>query len=260
MAVGAGAINTFKVADSGREIALFHVGDGRMSPVNIISVLFDRPAIASARVDTAVEAVLIPSSIVRAWVATIDPIRIALMETMATGLAELMSLVEVVAFQTIDNRLTDLLVRRFAERCVIFATHEKIAAELGTTREVVSRLLKRYERAGTIRIARSRLELIDTSILHRLAFSLENVGRHSASHGRRAWRGGQQDTCALGVSRAPRVGQSESGPACVPAVTDVHGPRRLRCDAKYFSAAPAARRPYDCEARVQIDNGKAGVK
>ena len=186
VAVGAGAINTFKVADSGREIALVHVGDGRMSPVNIISVLFDRPAIASARVDTAAEAVLIPSSIVRAWVATIDPIRIALMETMATGLAELMSLVEVVAFQTIDSRLTDLLLRRFAERCVISATHEKIAAELGTTREVVSRLLKRYERAGTIRISRSRLELIDASILHRLAFSLENVGRHSPSHGRPA--------------------------------------------------------------------------
>jgi CRP/FNR family transcriptional regulator, anaerobic regulatory protein len=186
VAVGAGAINTFMVADSGREIALFHVGDGRMSPVNIISVLFDRPAVASARVDTAVEAALIPSSIVRAWVATIDPIRIALMETMATGLAELMSLVEVVAFQTIDSRLTDLLLRRFAERRVISATHEKIAAELGTTREVVSRLLKRYERAGTIRISRSRLELIDASILHRLAFSLENVGRHSPSHGRRA--------------------------------------------------------------------------
>ncbi len=184
--VGTGAINTFMVAGSGREIALLHVGDGRMSPVNIISVLFGRPAVASARVDTAVEAVLIPSSIARAWVATIDPIRIALMETMATGLAELMSLVEGVAFQTIDSRLTDLLLRHFAARRTIFATHEKIAAELGTAREVVSRLLKRYERAGAIRIARSRLELVDASILHRPPFWLENVDCHSPSHGRRA--------------------------------------------------------------------------
>jgi CRP/FNR family transcriptional regulator, anaerobic regulatory protein len=186
VAVGAGAINTFKVADSGREIALFHVGDGRMSPVNIISVLFDRPAVASARVDTAVEAALIPSSVVRAWVATIDPIRIALMETMATGVAELMTLVEVVAFQTIDSRLTDLLLRHFAAQRVIFATHEKIAADLGTTREVVSRLLKRYERAGAIRIARSRLELVDASILDRPPFSPDNVDRQSPRQGRRA--------------------------------------------------------------------------
>jgi CRP/FNR family transcriptional regulator len=184
--VGAGAINTFKTAHSGREITLFHVGDGRMSPVNIVSILFDRAAVASARVDTAVEAALIPSSIVRAWVATIDPIRIALMEAMATGLAELMSLVEGVAFQTLDSRLTDLLLRQFAARRAIFATHEKIAAELGTTREVVSRLLKRYERAGAIRIARNRLELVDASILHRPAFSLENVDRRSPGHGQRA--------------------------------------------------------------------------
>jgi CRP/FNR family transcriptional regulator, anaerobic regulatory protein len=187
VAVGAGAINTFRLADRGREIALFHVGEGRMSPANIMSVLVDRPSVASARVDTAAEIVLIPSSIVRAWVATIDPIRISLMETLATGLAELMNLVEVVAFQTIDSRLSDLLLRHFAERRVISTTHEKIAAELGTTREVVSRLLKRYEGAGAIRIARSRLELIDGSILHRPAFSLETVDRRSPSHVRRAW-------------------------------------------------------------------------
>jgi CRP/FNR family transcriptional regulator len=186
VAVGTGAINTFKVADGGREIALFHVGDGRMSPANITSVLFDRPAAASARVDAPVEAALIPASIVRAWVATIDPIRIALTETLATGLAELMSLVEVVAFQTIDSRLSDLLLRHFAERPVMLATHEKIAADLGTSREVVSRLLKRYERAGAIRIARSRLELIDAAILHRPASALENVGRYSPSHDQRA--------------------------------------------------------------------------
>lgn len=186
VAVGAGAINSFKVADSGREIALFHVGEGRMSPVNIMSVVFDKPAVASARVDTATEAVLIPSPIVRAWIVTIEPIRIALMETMAAGLAELMNLVEAVAFQTIDSRLIDLLLRHFAERHMISATHEKIAAELGTTREVVSRLLKRYERAGAIRIARSRLELVDASILNRPPFSLDNVDRQSPRQGRRA--------------------------------------------------------------------------
>jgi CRP/FNR family transcriptional regulator len=164
VAVGTGAINTCKVTDSGREIVLFHVGDGRMSPVNIMSVLFDRPAVAGGQVDTTVEAALIPSSVVRAWAATIDSIRLALTETMAAGLAELTSLVEAIAFQTIDSRLTDFLLRHFAERRAIVATHEKIAAELGTTREVVSRLLKRYERAGAIRIARSRLELIDASL------------------------------------------------------------------------------------------------
>ena len=72
------------------------------------------------------------------------------METMATGLTELTNLVEVVAFQTIGSRLTDLLLHHFDKRHMISVTHEEIAAELGTAREVVSRLLKRYERAGAI--------------------------------------------------------------------------------------------------------------
>ena len=184
MAVGAGAINTFKIADSGREIVLFRVGDGRMSPVNIMSVLFDRPAIANARVVTPAEAVLIPSSIVRAWVAASDPIRTSLMETMATGLTELANLVEVVASQTIGRRLTDLLLRHFDKRHVISVTHEEIADELGTAREVVSRLLKRYERAGAILISRSHLELIDAAMLRHPAFLLENVDRYSPGRGR----------------------------------------------------------------------------
>jgi CRP/FNR family transcriptional regulator len=165
IAVGNGSIHTFKVAENGREITLFHVDDGHMGPVNVVSVLFDKPAIATARVDVATEAIVIPSSIARSWVEAGDPIRSALLETMATGLADAMSLVEVVAFQTIDSRLADLLLRRFARRRVISATHEGIAAELGTGREVVSRLLKGYERTGAILISRGRLELRDEAIL-----------------------------------------------------------------------------------------------
>ena len=60
VAVGAGAINTFMAADGGREITLFHVGDGRMSPVNILSVLFDRPAAASARAAATIKEPALP--------------------------------------------------------------------------------------------------------------------------------------------------------------------------------------------------------
>ena len=165
IAVATGSIHTFKVAENGREITLFHVDDGRMGPVNVMSVLFDKPAIATARVDVATDAILIPSSVVRSWVDAGDPIRSSLLETMATGLADAMSLVEVVAFQTIDSRLAGLLLRRFARRRVISATHEGIAAELGTGREVVSRLLKGYERTGAILISRGSLELRDESVL-----------------------------------------------------------------------------------------------
>ncbi len=191
VAVGAGAIDTFKVDDGGREIALFHVGGGRMSPLNILSVLFDRPAVASARVDTAVEVVLIPGSIVRVWAATIEPVRVAMMEAMAAGLVELTSLIGAVAFQTIDSRLIELLLRHFSDRRRMVATHQQIADALGTTREVVSRLLKRHERAGAIHIARNRLELVDASRLHHPSFSIENTAHQSPGHRRQAQEPGR---------------------------------------------------------------------
>ena len=167
--VGAGMIHTFKMADSGREITLFHVGDGQVGPVNTVSILLDEPAIATARVDVTTEALLVPGNVVREWAARGHPIRDFLTASMASGLAEVMSLVEAVAFQSTDSRLADLLLRRFARRRVIRATHEDIAAELGTAREVVSRLLKGFERSGAIQIFRGRLELRDASLLRRPA-------------------------------------------------------------------------------------------
>jgi CRP/FNR family transcriptional regulator len=166
IAVGSGSFHTYRIAENGREITLFHVDDGHVGPVNVVSVLFDKPAIATAQVDVPTEAILIPGSLVREWVAANDPIRVPLLETIATGLADATTLIESVAFHSIDSRLSELLVRRFTTRRVIWATHEDLAAELGTAREVVSRLLKNYERTGAIVIARGRLELRDASILH----------------------------------------------------------------------------------------------
>jgi CRP/FNR family transcriptional regulator len=167
--VARGMVHTFKIAESGREIALFHVADGESGPVNTVSVLLDQPAIASARVDVPTEALLLPGALVRHWAARGHPIRDFLTASMASGLAEVMSLVEAVAFQSTDSRLADLLLRRFARRRVILATHEDLAAELGTAREVVSRLLKGFERSGAIEIFRGRLELRDESRLRRTA-------------------------------------------------------------------------------------------
>ncbi len=72
-----------------------------------------------------------------------------------------------------DRRGAELLVRRFSHRGIplreISATHEELAAELGTAREVVSRLLKEFERLGAITLARGRIELKADAALRRPA-------------------------------------------------------------------------------------------
>jgi len=87
---------------------------------------------------------------------------------MSSRILEVMMLVEEVAFRKMDQRIASYLLQRFLieeNLPVIVATHDEIASELGTAREVVSRVLKDFERLGAIVIARSRISILNSSIL-----------------------------------------------------------------------------------------------
>jgi CRP/FNR family transcriptional regulator len=80
-----------------------------------------------------------------------------------------MSLVEEVTFQRMDERVARFLEENFEKssgaQTVLLLTHEKIASQLGTAREVVSRLLKEFERVGAIRLSRGQIILQDRDLL-----------------------------------------------------------------------------------------------
>jgi CRP/FNR family transcriptional regulator len=81
-------------------------------------------------------------------------------------LSDLMAVVEAVAFQRLDQRLARALL---GHGRVVQATHQALADELGSVREIVSRLIARFERAGWIRSGRERIELLDPAALRDLA-------------------------------------------------------------------------------------------
>lgn len=163
--VGRGDIRVFKSAPSGREISLYHVQDGESCLVNMLCVFLGRPAMASARIEVPTEGVAIPAPTFREWVRAEDSVRDFVFAAMSGRLVDVMTLVEEVAFHKMDVRLAELLVRRFSQKGatagIVVATHEELAAELGTAREVVSRLLKDFERTGMLSVGRGRLELRD---------------------------------------------------------------------------------------------------
>lgn len=163
--VGTGSMRVFKTGETGREITLYHVEAGQTCLVNMLSVLADEPAVAAARADVPTEAVVIPAAAIRDWVKTTDAMRDYAIATMAERLVDVMTLFEEVAFAKMDARLAAFLLHRFASGPFMAATHEEIAAELGTAREVVSRLLKELARTGAIEVGRGRLELRDESVL-----------------------------------------------------------------------------------------------
>jgi CRP/FNR family transcriptional regulator len=163
--VGKGSVRVFKTGDAGREITLYHVEAGQACIVNTLSVLVGKPAVATARSETPTEVVVIPGTSIREWVKTSDAMRDYTIETMADRLVDVMTLFEEVAFARMDARLAAFLLHRFDSGPFIAATHEEIAAELGTAREVVSRLLRELARTGAIEVGRGRLELRDEVVL-----------------------------------------------------------------------------------------------
>jgi CRP/FNR family transcriptional regulator len=178
--VGRGSVRVFKTGETGREITLYHVQAGESCLMNTLCVFLGTPARATALVEAPLEALAFPRPVFLEWLQTNDAVRSFIFETMARRLFDVMTLVEEIAFGKMDLRLAHLLCRRFANNGLplraISTTHEEIAGELGTAREVVSRLLKEFERLRLLETARGRILLRGEDALRRLQELAENAG------------------------------------------------------------------------------------
>ena len=167
--VGAGSLQVFKVADSGREMTLYHVQAGEICLLNMSCLMAGAPCPASARVEAEVHALVFDADEVRRWMNSQEALRNYAFELVATHFALIMTLIEEVAFRNMDRRLADYLSTRFADLQQsppsIEITHAQIAAELGSAREVVSRLLKDFENRGAVQLSRGRISLANKKLL-----------------------------------------------------------------------------------------------
>jgi CRP/FNR family transcriptional regulator len=166
--VARGDIRVFRTASNGREVTLYHVRDGQPCLIALLCALLGRRAMATAVVEEPTDAVLVPSDVFRKLLTTNDALQKYVFEMMAVSVVDMLTLVEEIAVRRMDARLASWLARQFAAQrteAAILATHDEIAAELGTVREVVSRLLKEFERKGAVRLFRGRVVLADDRVL-----------------------------------------------------------------------------------------------
>ena len=170
--IGDGSLRVFKIGEGGREITLYNVYAGEVCLLNVACLLSGLPSPASARVETDVKALVIPDRLFRRWMAESDRMREYIFGVVASRFAAVTSLIEEVAFKKMDQRLSAWLCQRFFRNGTtareITATHEQIAADLGTAREVVSRLLKDFERREAVQLSRGRIQLRDEGVLKTL--------------------------------------------------------------------------------------------
>ncbi len=162
MLLSAGSVRVFQYADDGRELTLYRLGPGDICVMSLHALVARRPFEAIATAESEVEArVLSPGQFATA-LAECAAFREHVLLHMTNRYCDMLHLVQQSTFTHLDMRLACLLADRLREGArEIHATHQDLARELGTTREVISRILKGMERAGLLRLARGRIEILD---------------------------------------------------------------------------------------------------
>lgn len=158
-----GVIRCQVLSEQGRQIVLYHVGPGDSCVLTTSCLLGDTVYPAEGVAQTDVSALVIPADAFRAAVDRSPALRCHVFHNFATSLAAVMARLADVVFGDIDRRLIQILLTSGDAR--VSRTHQELADELGTAREVVSRHLKRLEHLGWIGLGRGSIELLDIRAL-----------------------------------------------------------------------------------------------
>jgi CRP/FNR family transcriptional regulator, anaerobic regulatory protein len=157
-----GAVHVSMSAPQGREILLYRVDPGQGCILSGGCLLGHSDYAARGIAEEDVLLLNLPPDAFNALLLQYEPFRRFVFGMYGERLAEVMQLVEEVAFRRLDARLAQLLVHRGP---VIEATHQKLADELGSVREIVSRLLRSFESRRWVKLERERITLLDPKAL-----------------------------------------------------------------------------------------------
>ena len=161
-----GSVRVAKTAPNGREILLYRVEPGQSCILSGGCLLGHSDYSATAVAETEVELLSIPPARFNELMLQFEPFRRYVFGMYGERLSEVMELVEEVAFRQLDTRLAQLLIRRGP---VIEGTHQSVADELGSVREIVSRLLRGFEQRGWVRLERERITVLEPKALSSMA-------------------------------------------------------------------------------------------
>jgi CRP/FNR family transcriptional regulator len=164
-----GVVRVYKIGETGREITLYRFGNGESCILTANAILSQANFPAVATVERDAEAIMIPAETFRKWVQRYDLWREFVFELLSQRLSTVMELVDEVAFRRMDARLAGFLAERTRASNLIRITHQEIAAELGSSREVISRLLEDFAEEGMLKSSRGEIEVTDRDALEEKA-------------------------------------------------------------------------------------------
>jgi CRP/FNR family transcriptional regulator len=156
-----GSVRVYKIGETGREITLYRFGLGESCVLTANAILSRQTFPAIATVEQEAQAAMVPAAAFRDWVGRYEAWRSFIFDLLSQRLLDVLDIVDDVVFRRMDERLASFLLARSRQQNPMTITHQEIAAELGSAREVISRLLEDFVGKGWIRSSRGVIEVVD---------------------------------------------------------------------------------------------------
>lgn len=158
-----GNVKIYREDEDGHELFLYYLEPGDACAISMICSTRERMSLIKALALEESKAIMIPVEHMDSWMQNYSSWYQFVLETYQLRMDELLRTIDDIAFKKLDDRLLEYL-RKNAESqnsWELHTNHQTIASELNTSREVVSRLLKKLEQKGVLEISRNRIKIID---------------------------------------------------------------------------------------------------
>ena len=165
-----GVGRVYKLSSSGREVTLYRIYAGESCVLTASCIMNQDSFPAMAVTETAVRGFLISPDKVRQWFCKDAQWQKFIFGLLSHRLSSIISVVEEVAFKRIDVRLAEQFSRELSRgENIIHKTHADLAADVGSSREVVSRILRDMAQRGLIVSSRGHIEITDEPAIVKLS-------------------------------------------------------------------------------------------
>ncbi len=160
-----GSIKIMREDEEGNEMFLYYIEAGTTCAASLTCCMNSHRSNILAIVEEKATFLAIPVDYMDKWMANYRSWRSFILSNYATRYDELLEVIDLLAFKRMDDRVSNYIHEKAAlhNSKIVIASHQEIAYDLNTSREVVSRILKQMERAGAVELKRGQIVLTDAN-------------------------------------------------------------------------------------------------
>ena len=157
-----GVLKITRIDDQGKELLLYYVHANESCAMTFTCCMQQFPSEIKAIAETDVEYLAVPVSVMDEWLSKYPTWKSFVMKTIRSRFNELLNAIDQLAFQKLDERLVHYLKEKSKSTgsTLINLSHEQIAGEMASSREVISRLLKKLENEGKVLLYRNQIKIM----------------------------------------------------------------------------------------------------